>query len=357
MRRILKTLLKLAAALLGLALLVWTGLALVPNTSPVAPITPRETTDYWPMSGGYRIAYTRVPAVEPGDPPRPPVLFLHGGPGGYIYTSTIETMGRFAEAGRDVYLYDQVGSGLSDRLPRPKDYSFERHLEDLREIVVERIGADRAVLIGQSYGGVLVAHFLAAHPELVEGAVLTSPGALEPSAFVDGRWVNLDKYPVPPSLEFIEPYNFHHDTTLRAMTPRTITALVFAQLFDVKLIDDLEADGELNEMAAKITRGVVCDPANVHPEEGGGGFYSHYWGNWYGDLEDPRPALAQVATPVLVLHGQCDFVSYPATYEYADLMPNAEYRFIEGAGHEIWWDREEVFVEEIRRFLERLGDA
>ena len=44
--------------------------------------------------------------------------------------------------------------------------------------------------------------------------------------------------------------------------------------------------------------------------------------------------------------------SHPATYEFAHLFPNGQYRFIEGAGHEIWWDKPEVFVEVIGRFLE-----
>ena len=55
--------------------------------------------------------------------------------------------------------------------------------------------------------------------------------------------------------------------------------------------------------------------------------------------------------PVLVLQGQCDFVPYGDAYEYVDLFPRARYRFVEGAGHIIWWDREDEWRAEIGAFL------
>lgn len=346
--RWLKRIFKWIAIGLGLVVLVFVVLCFVPHRGTVPPIQPRPNTEYWTMSKGYDIAFTRVPALNTEG--KSPIIFLHGGPGGYVYTSTIETMGRFAELGHDVYLYDQVGSGLSDRV-KPRDYSVLGNVEDLEEIVSKHIGVEQVILIGQSYGAILSAYFMALHPERVERAVMTSPGSLEPSQFVDGRWINLDKYPVPDHLEFVEPFDFAPLTFARRMKPRTLAALMLATVFNVKLMDDEEADAVLNDLIVKITPAVVCDPDNVHREEGGGGFYAHYLGNWYGDLEDPRPRLAKLATPVLVLQGQCDFIPYAGAYEYADLFPNGEYRFIEGAGHEIWWDRPDRFVEVIGRFL------
>lgn len=56
--------------------------------------------------------------------------------------------------GFDVYVYDQVGSGGSSRLADPSRYGVERYLADLEEIR-KRMGADRLVLVGHSYGGAL----------------------------------------------------------------------------------------------------------------------------------------------------------------------------------------------------------
>jgi hypothetical protein len=57
---------------------------------------------------------------------------------------------QFAADGFRVYLYDQVGSGLSSRL-RVRDYTLERDVADL-EAIRQQIGADRLILIGHSWG-------------------------------------------------------------------------------------------------------------------------------------------------------------------------------------------------------------
>lgn len=132
------------------------------------------------------------------------MIFLHGGPGGFVSTSAIDDLGRLAEHGYDVYLYDQVGSGLSDRLDKPKDYSFLGHVADLREIVTEEIGAERAVLIGQSYGGQLISYFVAHHP-VYEHAALAPRGTYR---FIEGvghkiRWERPDGY-IEEILRFLD---------------------------------------------------------------------------------------------------------------------------------------------------------
>ncbi len=345
MRRLWSFTWRTLAALLAAVVLY----CLIPIRPTLAPLRPRPETAYWTMAAGYRIAYLRVPA--PGGATAPPIVFLHGGPGGYVHSSIVATLAPLAAAGHDLYFYDQVGSGLSDRLPKPKDYSFQKHVADLDEILREELAAPQVILIGHSYGGMLAAEYVALHPERVERLVLSSPGGLPPALFDgEGRWINEAKYPAPPELHFVEPMAVAMDG-LRFWPPRALAAMALATAFDVKLMGDAEADGVLNTLASRFTAGMVCDPANVLPEEGGGGFYAHGWSNWFGDLEDPRPLLAQRTLPVLVLHGACDYLPYASTYEYVDLFPNASYVFVEGAGHILWWDRPERYAAEIASFV------
>lgn len=349
----LKKLLRYAAVVLGLALL---GLVVVVSI-PLEPIVPaleaRPGTQYWTMDAGHRLAYTKVPAAESRN--APPVIFLHGGPGGFVSTSAIEDLGRLAEHGYDVYLYDQVGSGLSDRLDKPKDYSFLGHVADLREIVTEEIGAERAVLIGQSYGGQLISYFVAHHPALVEKAVLASPGEIEPARFDDdGTWINEELYPVPDTLEFLEPPDVSEEMKVRSWPPRFIATVALATAFDVKLMTDEEADAALNGVVTEISPGMVCDPNSV-PDFATGlgmGAYSHGFSNWFGDVDDWRAELREADVPLLVLQGQCDVFPYATVYEHAALAPRGTYRFIEGAGHKIRWERPDRYFEEIVRFLD-----
>ncbi|WP_158675631.1 alpha/beta hydrolase [Nocardia stercoris] len=138
---------------------------------------------YWELPTGSRIAYVRAaPAQIPVR--KPPVIFLHGGPG--TPGEGIPTGGaELAAEGFDVYAYDQVGAGRSTRLTEVTGYTVRRQVDDLEAIRV-RLGADQLILVGRSWGGSLTAQYLAAHPDRVAKAVVVAPGAIWPQAFPDG---------------------------------------------------------------------------------------------------------------------------------------------------------------------------
>jgi pimeloyl-ACP methyl ester carboxylesterase len=81
-----------------------------------------------------------------------------------ILCATALTVAVGALAGFDVYAYDQIGAGRSARLADVKAYTVARHVADL-EAIRTTIGAEKIVLIGNSWGGTLAANYLAAHPE------------------------------------------------------------------------------------------------------------------------------------------------------------------------------------------------
>ena len=87
----------------------------------------------------------------------PALVLVHGGPGAYQvahFTEHRDWYDRLASLGLDVYLYDQVGSGLSPRLADPRRYTVARHVADLEAIRVA-IGAERMILLGDSWGATL----------------------------------------------------------------------------------------------------------------------------------------------------------------------------------------------------------
>lgn len=84
-----------------------------------------------------------VPAV--GSSHETPIIFLHGGPGFGVLESDIKFYGQLAQDGYDVYLYEQVGSGRSNRLEDVRGYTTERHVADL-EAIRQQIGAEQVIL-------------------------------------------------------------------------------------------------------------------------------------------------------------------------------------------------------------------
>ncbi len=125
-RRIVKYLI-----LIGLVACLYT--LFYPKVYNVPHIKPRKETQFWDLTTGSRIAYTFIPAK--GEKSAFPIIFMQGGPGGFYTNATIERFKPLAEKGFDVYLYDQVGSGYSERLENIEEYTAERHKRDLEEIV------------------------------------------------------------------------------------------------------------------------------------------------------------------------------------------------------------------------------
>lgn len=341
-------------ALVSIAVL----LAFKPVPVTVPPIQAGPDVGYWQMPGGYRIAYHLVPAngIAAGSARTTPILFLHGGPGGYVHSAHIRALAPLSAGGRAIYLYDQSGTGLSDRRARPKETTLASHVADLNAIVTGPLGASKVVLIGHSYGAQVATGFAVRHPELVEHLVLTSPGAIQPIQFdEDGRSVNEQRYPTPPGLSFRAidvDGESSEDLGIGGLPFRALASIALATAFDMKFAPDAELDAALNTMAARFTRHMVCDPAKVQPEEGGAGAYSRIGANFYEDSDDPRALMPAMTAPVLVLQGACDYIPYADAYEYAALFPNARYRFVPDAGHILWWEKPDEVRAAIGEFLD-----
>ena len=90
-----------------------------------------------------------------------PVLMLHGGPGGSH--DSFEPLERFAETGRPVVLYDQVGCGDSEG---PDDVSLCTVSLFLEQLIClrEALGLRRVHLLGHSWGGMLVQEYALTRP-------------------------------------------------------------------------------------------------------------------------------------------------------------------------------------------------
>jgi len=113
-----------------------------------------------------------------GDPDAPPVIVVHGGPGGdYDYLKSLKSLLK----DQRVIFYDQRGCGLSPRVDK-ENLTLEKNLGDLHAIVQQFSNGGKVKLIGHSWGGMLVVGYLSAHPENVSQAVVVEPGMLCPES-------------------------------------------------------------------------------------------------------------------------------------------------------------------------------
>ena len=115
-----------------------------------------------------------------GDKQLPPVIVVHGGPGGdskYLYP--LQDLSK----NHHVIFYDQRGTGLSPRVNK-ESLTLQSSLDDLHSIVRHYGGGGPVKLIDHSWGAMLVVGYLGAHPDQVSHAVVVEPGILNPASAV-----------------------------------------------------------------------------------------------------------------------------------------------------------------------------
>ncbi|MGY0799463.1 alpha/beta hydrolase [Lysobacter sp. A286] len=300
--------------------------------------------DYWELSTGSRIAYLHFDSSQENNAI---VIWLHGGPGAYAVgmNSLHKVPQALADAGYEVYLYDQIGSGLSARLEDPRDYTLERHLEDLSAIQ-NKIGAQQVILIGSSWGATLATHYIARNPSRVSAAIFNAPGEIVP--------LTKDE---TTGHERSESDRKAKEAQQLAIGPRFLLMREI-RLRNPTLFNELSSDAEWDAVMDydinrfELKRG-LCKGKRVAFSVNGFGLFAHNY--TYRDFQtnanDPRARLQQNPLPVLLLRGECEFLSESIADQYGESFQNLQYANIVGAGHFITIQKPNVFVGKVKEFL------
>jgi proline iminopeptidase len=324
--------------------LLWGVLVvLVPRSYTVPSMLLRKDTLFWNLPTGSKIAYTLVAAK--GEKKPFPIIYLHGGPGGFVSDWTRTSLAPLADDRFDVFLYDQIGSGQSARLANMKDYTANRHKKDLEELI-KKIGAEKVILIGQSWGAILAALYVADHPDKVEKFILTGPGPLQPMKEDAVNQV------APDSLNLRKPPYSNREANEESKNSRMNAVAFWATSFGKKLASDKEVDDFQTHLYRALNKATVCDTSHALEAEGGGGFYAQVMTvHSFNQMQDVRPRLKGLTIPCLLMKGQCDNQPWGAMSEYLELFPNHQLKIIPNAGHSISIEQPKLYIETIRAFL------
>jgi proline iminopeptidase len=325
---------------LAVALVVPFALVQLFMSSPLSgpPPQPRPETAYWELPTGSLIAYSAFTAQ--GERHRNPLVFVHGGLGRAVLDTDVAFFRTFAEEGLDVYLYDLVGTGLSDRLPDVRQYKIERHVDDL-EAIRETIQADRLILVGHAEGAEVVARYMVAHRDRVERAVFYSPTSLWDD---EGYFTNMSRTAAgqgrADELSVLRPL------IAQAMAPRAPrTAAGFVSQAEMSIWADRYTD--LGEM--------VCAGAGaLAPHPAAAGFNPYV--SIVGDVTDGRPLdlrqqLRQVFVPAILLRGECDPVDWDVVAQYWEGVPNLSAYYVPHAGSMLHLSHPDLVRDAILAFM------
>ncbi len=303
-----------------------------------------EPVQFWDLPTGSHIAYLHYVAVPPAK--ATPVVFLHGGPGAYLvdHPRSIDSFYRsLANVGYDVYLYDQIGSGRSARLEDPRQYTLDRHLRDI-EAIRQQIKAEKLILIGDSFGATLAAHYMAAHPSRVAKAIVGGPGAIDVTQIRAGVYSDS---PMPHAAEAWFASMYKRYPNLRRLIESDPVAAHRAA-------PDAQMDADFDSFVQSSLPHLVCDPTKIPADE-----VTHGMGWWVNTMvaldlarhpHHPLRKLAHNETPVLILRGGCDYVHWDAVRQYRT-FPNSTLLYVARAGHAFGFDQPDVYVRAIHAFL------
>ena len=326
-------------------LAVVTPAAALIHQSPPIPVTAsperRPETRIWSLRTGSQIAYSAFTA-ENGTGLRNPIIFLHGGPGRAVLDEDIAFFRTFTEEGHDVYLYDQVGSGLSGRLDEIEAYTVWRHVRDL-EAIRETLHADRLILIAHHAGAEIAVRYMTEHRDRVERVVFYSPTPLWDDQLFAIEQTRTAAFPTEPiTIQDLRP-----TVALAIAVYSPSTAQRYTSQEEISAWSDLRLDERI----------MVC-PGDAHlapqPRSPGYNGYAEVVGRVTADRPpDPRPALRQVLIPAILLRGACDPVDIGVVQQYADALAFLQAYEIPDAGSRIHLSQPEAARSVITAFLNR----
>lgn len=264
-------------------------------------------------------------AVDPSGDREKAVLFVqHGGPGSdhSYFRPFLDELGEVAQV---VYV-DHRGTGRSGDAPL-ETYTVEQMADDL-EALRMRLGIERIVLLGHSYGGMVAQVFAVKYPASLQKLILSN------TAPDWGFWEEAQ--------EIAE----------RIATPEQRE--VFRDLFE----GTISSQEEYREWKAKCTPLYYRAP---NPE-----LFAALTNRAKGRFEVATHMMAhelptfsvidrlhQISVPTLVLAGAYDWVTPPSQSErIVQRVPNAEYVLFEQSGHQVFADQEQQdYLETVVSFI------
>ncbi|MEJ7623512.1 MAG: alpha/beta hydrolase [Pyrinomonadaceae bacterium] len=266
------------------------------------------------------------------------VVAVHGGPGNSM-ESILPDLEPLARK-RTVIYYDQRGNGRSDLIKDYKKLAIAYHVTDL-ETVRKHFKLDKMILLGNSWGGLLISYYAAAHPDRIERMILHNPApptmgflnemADEVGARVGSRYrgEQAKRYKVVAN-----PANWRKAPDARSMCREWLTMLLVTYVYDAKTFERVK--GDMCSGSVEAVREQQYANAKI-------------WAS-LGDF-NLLPSITSVAAPVLVIHGEVDPIPVGSSEAWVAAYPNSRLLLIKESGHISHVEKPDIFFPAVETFL------
>lgn len=267
-----------------------------------------------------------------GNPNGMPVVFLHGGPG----SGCNPAQRRFFDpAHYRIILIDQRGCGRSAPLGCIEKNTTADLVSDI-DLIRQKLGIDRWLVFGGSWGSTLALAYATEHPANVSGLILrgiflSRPSELnwflgEVQAFFPEHWQALRSYlPIDKQDDILKSYaNLIFSDDLQVAIP----AAIQWNAFESSIMTLLPRIASTNMINSEINGEIELARARVQIHY----ILHHCFIDGAKLLEMAAAKLANI--PTVIVQGRYDMVCPPTTaWELHKAMPHAEFHMIGDAGH------------------------
>ncbi|MGP3696595.1 prolyl aminopeptidase [Rhodobacter sp. NSM] len=275
------------------------------------------------MGDGHRIYVEQC-----GDPDGEPVLVLHGGPGGGCSPS----MRRYFDPERyRVILFDQRGCGRS-RPHASVEANTTWHLVSDIEVIRKKLGIDRWICFGGSWGATLALIYAITHPERVTNLVLRGVFLMMKA--------ELDWFYGGGAAAFFPDIWARFVAPVPAGERGDLIAAYRRRLFSGNLMEETRFGRAWANWENALASVAQDGPMGESPSEYARAFArleNHYFSN-AGFLERDgwilanRPRIEHI--PAVIVQGRYDMICPPhSAWKLADGWERADLRLVPFAGH------------------------
>ena len=133
-----------------------------------------ENLENYPFKPNYMmIDGLRIHYLDEGPNDADPIILFHGEPTwSYLFRKMIPVL---TEAGYRVVVPDMAGFGKSDKFESKYDYSYQHHIEVMKELI-KRLDLKNATHFGQDWGGLVGLRVVAEMPNRFSQVVVSNTG-------------------------------------------------------------------------------------------------------------------------------------------------------------------------------------
>jgi len=281
--------------------------------------------------GGMALNAVHVPAPQPADgvEPLPPIVFIHGASGNL--RDQMQAFRGPLEGRAELLFVDRPGHGYSDR-GGPENDRPDGQADAIARLM-ERLGIERAIIVGHSFGGAIAASFAVLHPEKTAGVLFLAPATHPWPGGVDWYY-NLASMPVLGPL-------FCHVVALHAGMGRLEAGTVGVFRPDARPADYSEQTGPALVLRPNVFRWNAIDVSTL---------------NDY--VRDFSPRYREITAPTVVITGDSDPVVYEEIHSrgLARDIEGSELVWIKGVGHKPDYVANDIAVAALEKIAGRPRD-